>query len=357
MVILIINLDGVANFLGLLWSASRVLVYGAMIAYVINLVMVRVESLLSKGIKKPGTLRGLSLLVSLCIVLLIVYLLLTIVIPSLWQAIQVLFAAFPRYFGQLQTFLLKVFEDNPDLVKSINSLEIDWKSLLDQTWSFLQEGVGSLVGTTVGVVNTVITTLLNGFLSLIFAIYLLLDKERFIRLYKRLSALWLSNLWQARLTKALRITHATFSSFIAGQCIEATILGTLCALGMMVLRMPYPLMIGILVGVINIIPMVGAYIGGAIGVFIIFTVNPMTSLGFLIYLCILQQIESNLIYPRVVGNSVGLPGIYVMVTIVIGGTLAGVPGMFLGIPTVASIYKILRIVLNNLEKKKMLKGS
>ena len=123
------------------------------------------------------------------------------------------------------------------------------------------------------------------------------------------------------------------------------------SMGMYLLNMPYPLMIGVLVGLINIIPMIGAYIGGAIGMFMVFTVDPMMSLGFLVYLCILQQFESNVIYPRVVGSSVGLPGIYVMMTVVVFGSLAGIPGMFLGIPTVASIYKLAKIHIQNKEKE------
>ena len=134
---------------------------------------------------------------------------------------------------------------------------------------------------------------------------------------------------------------------------EAAILGSLCALGMTILHMPYPLMIGTLVGVINIIPMIGAYIGGAIGVFMVFTVNPITAIWFLIYLCILQQIESNLIYPRVVGSSVGLPGVYVMMTVIVFGSLAGILGMLFGIPIMASIYRLSKEYVAYAEKQKL----
>lgn len=123
---------------------------------------------------------------------------------------------------------------------------------------------------------------------------------------------------------------------------------------MFILHLPYPLMIGTLVGVINIIPMIGAYIGGAIGMFMVFTVSPWLSVVFLIYLCILQQFESNVIYPRVVGRSVGLPGIYVMITVVVGGSLAGVAGMFLGIPIMASVYKIVKIYFKEAEDRKQM---
>ena len=134
----------------------------------------------------------------------------------------------------------------------------------------------------------------------------------------------------------------TFHSFIGGQFIEACILATLCSVGMLLLRMPYAVMIGIMVGFINIIPMVGAYIGGVVGFLMVLTVSPVQAVIFLVYLVVLQQIESNLIYPKVVGNSVGLPGIYVMISVIVLGSLAGIPGMLLGIPSVASLYKLLR---------------
>ena len=170
----------------------------------------------------------------------------------------------------------------------------------------------------------------------IFAIYVLLEKERFVQLYHRLTNLYLSETVKRRMDRCLNIINQTFSAFIGGQCIEATILGTLCTLGMIILRMPYPAMIGTLVGVINIIPMIGAYIGGAIGMFMVFTVSPIMSLWFLLYLCI--------------------PGIYVMMTVVIFGSLAGIPGMFLGIPTMASVYKIGVLYLNRKERLKEMNG-
>ena len=168
----------------------------------------------------------------------------------------------------------------------------------------------------------------------------------------RLTKLFLSERNCKILNTSLTVIHQSLSSFIGGQCIEAIILGTLCAIGMIVLRLPYALMIGTLVGTINIIPIIGAYVGGAIGVFMVFTVSPSQAIVFLIYLCILQQIESNLIYPRVVGNSVGLPGVYVLGSVMVFGSLAGIPGMFLGIPIVASIYKLTRMYIESQEKKK-----
>lgn len=356
-VICILNLDKVGNFISIFWNAIKVLVFGAMIAYVLNLMMTRIELGIEKTKNKylVKMKRVLSLLASLLFVGIIFYLLLAIVIPSLGQAGQVLIGVLPEYFKDIQDFLVNLFENNPSIVEFINTLEINWKELIDQTISFLGNGISNVVGSTFNVVNTVINSVFNGVLSIIFAIYVLLDKERFIRLYHRLGNLYLGQEKKNKITRALRIINQSFGSFIGGQCIEATILGTLCATGMYILQMPYPLMIGVLVGLINVIPMIGAYIGGAIGMFMVFTIDPMMSLGFLVYLCILQQFESNIIYPRVVGSSVGLPGIYVMMTVVVFGALAGIPGMFLGIPIVASIYKLAKIHIENKENEKLIK--
>lgn len=353
-IVCIINLDKVGGVLSVIWNAIKVLVFGGMIAYVLNLIMTRIEKLIEKTKSKPlvKMKRGLSLLSSLLIVGMIVYLLLAIVIPSLGEASQVLIRVLPQYFEEIQRFLTNLFENNAQIVKLLDNLEVNWKQMIDQAVSFLGSGISSVVGSTFNIVNVVVSSIFNGFLSIIFAIYILLDKERFIRLYHRLCNLYLSKKQYEKLTNALNIIHQSFSAFIGGQCIDASILGILCATGMYLLKMPYPLMIGALVGLINIIPMIGAYIGGAIGMFMVFTVNPMLSLGFLVYLCILQQFESNIIYPRVVGSSVGLPGIYVMMTVVVFGSLAGIPGMLLGIPTMASVYKLVRIHIENKERQK-----
>lgn len=349
----LIKLDTLISMVAILWNACRVLVFGAMMAFVINLVMVKIEKRLD--FMKKGK-RATSLLLSLILIFLFVYFLITLVVPSLSEAIGVIVAVLPKYFENTQKFLVNLFENNPQLADSINNLDIDWKNLIQSAINVLSTGVTNIVGSTFNVVTVIVNSVFNFVLMFIFAIYVLLEKERFVQLYHRLTNLYLSEIVKRRMDKCLNIINQTFSAFIGGQCIEATILGTLCTLGMIILRMPYPAMIGTLVGVINIIPMIGAYIGGAIGMFMVFTVSPIMSLWFLLYLCILQQIESNVIYPHVVGNSVGLPGIYVMMTVVIFGSLAGIPGMFLGIPTMASVYKIGVLYLNRKERLKEMNG-
>lgn len=348
LILAIMNIDTIVNGVQIVWNACSVLIYGAMIAYVLNLIMVRIENILPNNKVKPV----LSLLLSLFIFIFLVYALINLVVPSLIDAFKVLFETMPTYFDKLKNFLIELFENNPQFVEMIESININWKTLFENGVAMLSNGVGNVVGTTIGIVNVVVNVVVNGVLAIVFAIYILMEKSRFIQWYHRFTNLVMKPTHKEELTNILRIVHQTFSSFIGGQCIEAIILGVMCAVGMWILRMPYPVMIGTLVGVINIIPMVGAYVGGAIGMFIVFTVNPITSIFFLIFLCVIQQIESNIFYPRVVGKSVGLPGIFVMATVVVGGTLAGVSGMFLGIPFVASVYKIIKIYFKRAEDKK-----
>jgi Predicted permease len=353
LIILFIKLDTVLAVLTTIIKSFSNIFFAAMLAYVVNIIMSRIEKLLEKT-KHPTIIklkRALSLILSLILIFFIFYSLINLVVPEFLKAVSVLTNVLPTYFEQLKDFLTKVFADIPNISNAIENLSIDWQSVISNVLSFAGNGIGSVIDTTFNVVTMVTNSLFNFLLIFIFSIYILVDKERFKRLYYRLTKLYLKESQQKKLNQSLLIIHQSFSSFIGGQCIEATILGSLCALGMMILRMPYALMIGTLVGTINIIPVVGAYIGGAIGVFMVFTVSPKQALVFLIYLCILQQIESQIIYPRVVGNSVGLPGIYVAASVMVFGTLAGIPGMFLGIPIVASVYKLARIYIQNKEKQ------
>lgn len=353
LVLLIMRFDNAILIVEWIWGGFSNIVYAAMLAYVINIIMNKIEMMLEKTnvsfIQKFK--RALSLVLSLIIIAFIFYSLIELIVPEFMNAIQVLTDTIPHYFSEIQVYLQKLFKDIPSLSSSIASLEINWQSMFSNVLSFAGNGIGNVIGTTFNVVSIITGHLFNFLLIFIFSLYLLLDKERFQRLYYRLAKIYLPSKQQKRLDRVFSIIHQSFSSFIGGQCLEAVILGSLCAVGMMILRLPYAIMIGVLVGGINIIPIVGAYVGGAIGVFMVFTVSPQQAIIFLVYLVILQQFESNVIYPRVVGNSVGLPGVYVLASVMVFGTLAGIPGMFLGIPCVASVYKISKIYVANKEKR------
>lgn len=351
-ILAIINFDRLIGMANIIWIAFSNIVFAALLAYVVNIIMVRIE----KGFSNINNhmiqkyKRFMSLLLSLTFIVLVVYTLLALVFPVITEAVNVLLVNLPTYFVEIQNFLVSIFKNNQEITKMIESLEINWKALLENGIAFLGNGIGNVLGTTFNVITVILGSVFNILLVVIFSIYILLDKERFIGMYERIAKVYLKPIHKSRLETSLTTIHQSFTAFIAGQSVEAVILGALCAIGMFFLRLPYPVMVGTLVGVFNIVPIVGAYVGGAIGVFMVFTENPLSAVGFLVYLVILQQIESNLIYPKVVGNSVGLPGIYVLGSVMVFGSLAGIPGMFLGIPIVASLYKLAKRYLSYKER-------
>lgn len=211
---------------------------------------------------------------------------------------------------------------------------------------FLLNGLGGAMGVATGIVSSIISGTVTFFVALIFSIYLLYGKEKLADQFERLFRRYLPDRLTDKLFYVLGVLDTSFTSFITGQCIEAVILGTLCMLGMLILRLPYAVMTGCLIGFTALIPIAGAYIGATVGALMIFTVSPVQSVIFLIYLVILQQIEGNLIYPRVVGSSIGLPGIWVFAAVTVGGGIMGIAGMLIGVPLTSAIYRLLKNDVN-----------
>ena len=343
-ILFIINFSEVVSGFNFLLRAVSSLLGGAALAFILNLIMDPVERTLRKS-SKPFLVknaRTLALTASFLVALIIIMLVLSIIIPNMINAIKMLTHEAPSYFNDLDTFFHEILKRYPYLEETFKNVRIDWSQTTDTIINFITKGSlqTNVMSNTMNIVSSLVGGVVNLFLIIVFASYVLSDKERFVKGYYTLTDLFIPPERRVHLTRNLRIINQSFKAFIMGEILEACILSTMCIIGMLILRLPYATMIGILVGVINMIPMVGAFIGGGIGAFIIFTVSPSKCLIFLIFLCIIQQIESNIFFPKVVGNKVGLPGIFVMMTIVIGGSLFGVLGMILGVPLVASLYKI-----------------
>jgi predicted PurR-regulated permease PerM len=233
-----------------------------------------------------------------------------------------------------------------DAITSLTA--INWQEKMTEVMSVVASGVGGVAQAAMGAVSATVSGIAKFLIALIFAIYLLMGKETLGKQVNRLMDNYLLTSWNETIRYIVRVFDNSFHKFIVGQCIEAVVLGVLCILGMSLLRLPYAMMIGTLIGFTALIPVAGAYIGAGVGAFMILTVSPVKALIFLIFVVILQQLEGNLIYPKVVGSSIGLPGIWVLAAVTIGGGLMGIPGMLLGVPTVAAIYQLLK---NNLNKK------
>jgi len=280
------------------------------------------------------------MLASFLTLLLIVAFVVRMVLPQLVSCVQLIAKQIPVVIDDLlaNKELMKWIPE--DLTASLSN--IDWESRYSDIVKFLASGASGIAGTAVSVMSSLISSVVTWVIALIFAIYLLTGKERLQGQIKRLADTYLRQSWNEKIQYVLSVFNNCFRSFIIGQCTEAVILGTLCIIGMLNLRLPYAVMVGALIGITALIPVAGAYIGAGVGAFMILTVSPIKALVFLIFIIVLQQIEGNVIYPRVVGSSIGLPGIWVLVAVTIGGSISGVIGMLAGVPTAAAIYKMLR---------------
>lgn len=325
---------------------------GASIAFVLNVPMRSVEGLLFSSPKaqhriSPPLRRGISLLLTFLLVALVIALLVLVIVPQLAATIAGLGVTIQDFFTRAIAWGQTTFANDPELLQWLNSLSIDWRSIdwkgiLNNVVNFLKNGAGNVLNSTISVAKGVFSGITTAFVSFVFACYLLLQKEKLaLQCRKALFAL-ITPKAAARVCEICALSQRIFSSFITGQCLEAVILGFMFFLAMTVLGMPYPLLVGCLIAVTALIPIVGAFIGCGVGAFLILMVSPMKALFFVIMFLILQQIEGNLIYPHVVGNSVGLPSIWVLAAVSIGGSLMGVIGMLTFIPLTSVVYTLFR---------------
>lgn len=327
-----------------LWSIAFPLVLGGVLAYILNIVLRKLERIwfphsTNKAIRAAK--RPVCILLSLLLILAVFSLILLLVVPEMVRAVMLVGQNIPGMVERGLDWLAARGITSAENARRLEELQIDWKKIGENVWHYLQTGLGGVLSSTVSVVSGAVGGFVNFMVALIFAFYILGGKERLGRQGKRVARAYLKPAWAAKAKRVLTTLDETFSSFIVGQVTEALILGTLCTLGMLLCRFPYALTIGAFVGATALIPIVGAYLGAAVGAFMILTQSPLQALLFLLFIVVLQQLEGNLIYPRVVGSSIGLPGIWVLAAVTVGGGLLGIPGMLLGVPLAASFYKLL----------------
>lgn len=337
------------------------LALGAVIAYIINIIMRWYETkYFPKSEKKfvKVTRRPVCLVLSLLSAAAILALVLNIIIPEIINAVKLITTKVPPLYNDCKVFILKKLSEYPELQHQANEIfnefdvkELDWTSVTENVSYFVQHGVIGIISSAVGLVSTVAGYVTNYIIAFIFAIYLLLRKDKILSDINRIQAAYFSEKFNRIINHVCKTGHECFRNFFVGQFIEAIILGSLCFIGMTVLKLPYAAMSGTLVGVTALIPIVGAFIGAGFSAFIILTENPMQAVIFLIFLIILQQFEGNIIYPKVVGDSIGLPGIWVLAAVTVGGGLFGIVGMLVGVPLAATVYKLSFDVLEAREKR------
>lgn len=316
---------------------------GIMIAFILNVLMIRIEKILSRFIldkKYTSFKRVISIIVSLLIVIGGIGIIITLIIPELTNAIKVIVKSFPETFEQLQVWINQNGNSFPQLETWINS--VDLNSIASELSGLFKIGLTGMLGSTVDVISMFFTSILNLVVGIVFALYILMSKETLKRQSHKLIDAYIPKRISVKLLEVGTLARTTFSNFVIGQTVEAFILGTLCAVGMAVLNLPYAPMVGSLVGITAFVPIVGAFIGGGIGAFMILTVDPMQALIFIIFLVVLQQLEGDLIYPRVVGSSVGLPSIWVLFAVTVGGGLWGITGMLFSVPVLSVVYALIK---------------
>lgn len=310
---------------------------GFCIAFIVNVLMVPVEGLLAKS-RLKGIKRPVALLVSLLLGIAVFIVLLLLIVPAFSDAIQDIAAALPEFWEKLQHWIETTTQELPFDIAELPKLEIDTKAIVSWAGSFLSIGGSTVVNATLGITSRVLGTALNLLLGLVFAIYGLSQKEVLAVQCKRLMYATMPEKTVKLLIETATLSHRIFSNFIRGQLTEAFVIGALCFMGMIIFNFPHALAVSVLVGVTALIPVFGAIIGIVLGAFLIVMISPVKALWFVLFIVILQQLESNLIYPKVVGDSIGLPGIWVLVAVTIGAGTFGVLGMLIGVPLSSVIY-------------------
>lgn len=336
---------------------------GGAVAFVLNVPMRFLERKLFGKLKKNGRMprfvRPLSLLLTVLLVILVILVVLLVVVPQLSTTIRGLGVTISAFFTRTIAWAEETFSNNPQIMEWLKDLSLDWRNfnwqeMLNTAMDFLKNGAGDMLGSAISAVSTVANGIVSGFISFVFACYILLQKEKLgLQCRKVLFAL-LPQKTAKGILEVCGLSNRIFSSFITGQCLEALILGSLFVVTMTILRMPYALLVGCLIAVTALIPIVGAFIGCGVGAFLILMESPTQALIFVIMFLVLQQVEGNLIYPHVVGNSVGLPSIWVLMTVTLGGSLLGVAGMLLFIPFTSVLYTLFRgYVYKRLREKRL----
>lgn len=320
-------------------------ILGGALAFILNIPMTFFENKLSKiknkkrkSLINKNLIRFISLILAIIVITFILYLIINLIVPELIDIIKLLVSNIPYYAEEINKFINSNTENIQEIDSLISGMNFDTDSIKNE----LMEILSSVLSSSVSLVMGVVGLITNLIIAIIFAIYILTSKEKLKNQVLRIIKAYCKKEKAIKIIEIGRITNKTFKNFLTVQALEATILGSLCIIGMLILKIPYAVPIGVLVGVTALIPVVGAFIGIIIGAILILSAEPIKVITFIIFVLILQQVEGNVIYPRVVGGSVGLPGMWVLVAVTVGGSLFGILGMLLGVPVFSVIYFMIK---------------
>lgn len=324
-------------------------VIGAALAFVLNVPMRCIENWL-KPIKKDVLRRCLAIMLTLVAIALVLAGVVWLLVPQLQDTVDSLIDKLPGFFNRVATSVTDYLNDHPELqellVKYTDFESMDFSGLAQQAVSILSSGLSAVIGSAVSAVVSLYNGVFNGVLSLVFCLYCLARKEILARQGRRILYAIVPERIGDETVRILRMTNSTFSNFLSGQCLEAVILGCMFAVSMFIFRMPFIPLVSVIIAVTALVPIVGSFVGCVLGAFLILVQDPMLAVWFVVMFLALQQIEGSLVYPRVVGSSIGLPGMWVLVAVAVGGDLMGVSGMLLMIPVASVLYALAREITN-----------
>lgn len=344
-VLAVMNFDRIMGHLSLLLSISMPIITGFIMAYILNIPMTALEKIYfpnsdNKWVK--ASRRPISILISIILILVVLVFVLNLVIPQLISVLGTFVEVIPQLANQVRDWVIENEEIFPPLAEMAESTEFDWQSIVSNTLNIVNRFTSNVIGTALSTVSSALGIVFNLFMSLMISLFVLMTKENLGRQFKLTLDTYLPERVYKTILYVIEVTDYSFRHFITGEVIEALILGSMVTVGMWIFQFPYATMVGALTGVTALIPVLGAYISGAVGFLLILVDSPIQAFFFLIFIIVVQQFEGNLIYPRVVGNSIGLPGLWVLVSITIGGGLLGIWGMLIAVPLASTIFKLVK---------------
>ena len=347
LVVALWKFDVVLGVLKTIWDIIFPFVLGGAIAFLTNVPMSFLEKKIFEKVKKKNKIvrklkRPISLILTIVLVVGVIALVMFGVIPQLTRTMGTLVTSINDFIPQMQSWIGDFFHNNQEIMNLVDQIEFDPDQAIKWGISLLGNGAGNMMNTTMSAVGSIVSGVATFFIAFSFACYILFQKEKLHIQIRKVFFAFLPRQKADAFLKVCSLTYRTFANFLAGQCLEAVILGSMFVVTLSILRMPYALLIGVLIAFTALIPIFGAFIGCAVGSFLIFMVSPQQAILFVIVFLVLQQIEGNLIYPHVVGESVGLPSIWVLAAVTIGGNLMGIVGMLVFIPLLSVLYTIFR---------------
>lgn len=318
---------------------------GAGLAFIMNVPMRSIENSFVR-VKNDKLKRVLAVLLTFIAIALVLTLVFYLLIPQVAATAKTFIEKLPDFFNDVQGKITLFLEENPQLLEWVNEntdfKNINYSELIQKIINMASDGFTTILAGAFNAIGGIAGSIVNGVIGLVFALYCLFNKETLARQGRKILYAFVPENWSDNIIRVLRLTNTTFSNFLSGQCLEVLILGVMFAVCMAIFRMPYIPLVSVLVAITAFIPIVGAFVGCILGAFFILVDNPLQAVGFVVMFLVIQQIENNLIYPRVVGTSIGLPGMWVLVAVAFGGELMGIAGMFLMIPLASVLYALTR---------------